>query len=85
MAALLLSSLRTVTATDTFYSQRFGSPFSENRKYWVGMTQNTTFGYDERDLIVSDPTRYTSFKNIFVPNVRYGDNIQDQDALNYCA
>lgn len=46
-----------------------------------GQYQNCTFGYDEPDLIVSDQTRYASFKNIFVPNVRYGDNIQDEEAV----
>ena len=47
-----------------------------DQAYWT-----TVFGYDEPDLMVMDNTRYANFKQAFVGNVRYMDNIQDKEAL----
>jgi len=44
--------------------------------YW-----STVFGYDEPDIMVMDNTRYANFKQAFVGNIRYMDNIQDKEAL----
>lgn len=43
--------------------------------------QSITWGYDEPDLFVMDRANYASFKNNFVSNIRFGQWMQDDEAL----
>lgn len=43
--------------------------------------QSVTWGYDEPDLLVLDRTRYAAFKNQFTTLVRFGQGMQDEEAL----
>jgi hypothetical protein len=43
--------------------------------------QSVVFGYDEPDLFVMDRTRYAAFKNSFTPLIRFGQGMQDDEAL----
>ena len=43
--------------------------------------QSVTWGYDEPDLMTLDRTRYAGFKNQFTGLIRFGQNMQDEDAL----
>lgn len=43
--------------------------------------QSVVYGYDEPDLFVMDRTRYAAYKNNFVVNIRYGQGMQDDEAL----
>lgn len=47
-----------------------------DQAYW-----SAVFGYDEPDLMTMDNTRYANFKQAFVGNIRYEQNIQDKEAL----
>jgi hypothetical protein len=42
---------------------------------------SVVFGYDEPDLLIINQAGYAGFKNLFVPNIRYTDDIQDRQAL----
>lgn len=43
--------------------------------------QTVTFGYDEPDMFVMDRTRYANFKNAFTGLIRFGQGMQDDEAL----
>lgn len=43
--------------------------------------QTVVFGYDEPDLLVISQPRYAGFKNAFTPLIRFGQGMQDEDAL----
>jgi len=43
--------------------------------------QSVTWGYDEPDLMVMNRTSYAAFKNQFVQNIRFGQGMQDDEAL----
>jgi len=43
--------------------------------------QSVTWGYDEPDLFVMNRTSYAAFKNQFVGLVRFGQGMQDDEAL----
>jgi hypothetical protein len=43
--------------------------------------QSVTWGYDEPDLFVMNRTSYAAFKNNFVNNIRFGQGMQDDEAL----
>jgi hypothetical protein len=43
--------------------------------------QSVTWGYDEPDLFVMNRTSYAAFKNNFVTNIRFGQGMQDDEAL----
>ena len=43
--------------------------------------QSVTWGYDEPDLFVMNRTSYAAFKNNFVSNIRFGQGMQDDEAL----
>jgi hypothetical protein len=43
--------------------------------------QSVTWGYDEPDMLVLDRTRYAAFKNQFVGLIRFGQGMQDEEAL----
>ena len=43
--------------------------------------QSVTWGYDEPDLFVMNRTSYAAFKNQFVTNIRFGQGMQDDEAL----
>lgn len=43
--------------------------------------QSVVYGYDEPDLMVMDNTRFGAFKQAFVGNARYNDNMQDKEAV----
>jgi hypothetical protein len=43
--------------------------------------QSVTWGYDEPDLLVLDRTRYADFKNSFLSLIRFGQGMQDEEAL----
>jgi hypothetical protein len=43
--------------------------------------QSVTWGYDEPDLFVMNRTSYAAFKSTYVGNIRYGQGMQDDEAL----
>lgn len=43
--------------------------------------QTCVFGYDEPDLMLMDNTRFGAFKGSFTTNIRYGQNMQDDEGL----
>lgn len=43
--------------------------------------QTVTFGYDEPDMLVLDRLRYVGFKNNFTGLIRFGQGMQDDEAL----
>lgn len=43
--------------------------------------QTVTFGYDEPDIQILDRTRYAAFKNQFTGLIRFGQGMQDEEAL----
>jgi hypothetical protein len=43
--------------------------------------QSVTWGYDEPDLMVLDRTRYAAFKDQFTGLIRFGQGMQDEEAL----
>jgi hypothetical protein len=43
--------------------------------------QSVTWGYDEPDLFVMNRASYAAFKNNFVTNIRFGQGMQDDEAL----
>jgi hypothetical protein len=43
--------------------------------------QSVTWGYDEPDLLVMNRTSYAAFKNNFTTLVRFGQGMQDDEAL----
>lgn len=43
--------------------------------------QSVTWGYDEPDFLVLDRTRYAGFKNAFTNLIRFGQGMQDEEAL----
>jgi hypothetical protein len=43
--------------------------------------QSVTWGYDEPDLFVMNRTSYAAFKNNFVASIRFGQGMQDDEAL----
>jgi hypothetical protein len=43
--------------------------------------QSVVYGYDEPDLMLMDNTRFGAFKQAFVGNARYADNMQDKEAI----
>lgn len=43
--------------------------------------QTVVYGYDEPDLMLMDNTRFGNFKATFLGNIRFGENIQDRDAV----
>lgn len=43
--------------------------------------QSVVYGYDEPDLMVMDRTRYANFKNNFTSLIRFGQGMQDDEAL----
>ena len=43
--------------------------------------QSVVYGYDEPDLFVMDRTRYANYKNNFVSLIRFGQGMQDDEAL----
>jgi hypothetical protein len=43
--------------------------------------QSVTWGYDEPDLFVMNRTSYAVFKNQFVAQIRFGQGMQDDEAL----
>ena len=43
--------------------------------------QSITWGYDEPDLFVMDRATYAVFKGNFTTNIRYGQGMQDDEAL----
>lgn len=43
--------------------------------------QTVVFGYDEPDMMVISQPRYAGFKNAFTPLIRFGQGMQDEDAL----
>ncbi len=43
--------------------------------------QSVTWGYDEPDLFVMNRASYAAFKNNFVSNIRFGQGMQDDEAL----
>jgi hypothetical protein len=43
--------------------------------------QTVTFGYDEPDILALDRTRYANFKNTFTNEIRFGQGMQDEEAL----
>lgn len=49
-------------------------------KFEIGY-QSVVFGYDEPDLFLMDQSRYHTFKNAFTGNIRYEQNIQDEEAV----
>jgi hypothetical protein len=43
--------------------------------------QSVTWGYDEPDLFLMNRASYAAFKGNFVSNIRYGQGMQDDEAL----
>jgi hypothetical protein len=43
--------------------------------------QSVTWGYDEPDLFVMNRTSYAAFKNTYVGSIRFGQGMQDDEAL----
>jgi len=43
--------------------------------------QSVTWGYDEPDMLVLDRTRYGAFKQTFTNLIRFGQGMQDDEAL----
>ena len=43
--------------------------------------QSVTWGYDEPNLFVMARTSYAAFKNTYVGNIRFGQGMQDDEAL----
>ena len=79
-----IAGINRSTAGNTFWQPQANvsggsanlSTANADTAYW-----STVFGYDEPDIMVMDNTRYSNFKQAFVGNVRYIDNIQDKEAL----
>ena len=79
-----IAGINRSTAGNTFWQPQANvsggsanlSTANADTAYW-----STVFGYDEPDIMVMDNTRYANFKQAFVGNVRYIDNIQDKEAL----
>ena len=50
--------------------------------YWGSASSaGTVYGYDEPDLMTMPNASFTAFKQSFVGNIRYEQNIQDKEAL----
>jgi hypothetical protein len=43
--------------------------------------QNVTYAYDEPDMMIIIQNRYASFKNTFTQLIRFGQGMQDEEAL----
>ena len=43
--------------------------------------QSVTYGYDEPDLLVMNRTSYAAFKSVFTQLIRFGQGMQDDEAL----
>ena len=79
-----IAGINRSTAGNTFWQPQANvsggsanlSTANADTAYW-----STVFGYDEPDIMVMDNTRYSNFKQAFVGNVRFIDNIQDKEAL----
>ena len=79
-----IAGINRSTAGNTFWQPQANvsggsanlSTANADTAYW-----STVFGYDEPDIMAMDNTRYANFKQAFVGNIRYIDNIQDKEAL----